>query len=207
MNIPAKQIVENIQARLNNRVISSELNELLERKYEYAKRYQIGQGVTFNLSLKDYLSLITKGQLDNMERRVKDGSFKRFMKSDYGYVLSWKDKAAKETKVMDSSTACFVNREKSKRSQQFKKGDKHSAESIELIRTKRTGTTHSDATKQKMRDAHEGTTMSDETKAKMSAAKKGRLLTDEQRDAIAAGQRRRHAERRAAKEAAERGNA
>lgn len=193
-------IIRTLKKIVNNETISDELAEILERKYEAAKRYQKKQGVQFDLTLNEYIDLIQRPQIQSMEKKLKKGTLKRFMKSDFGYCLTWKDRPSRATKIMNAETAVFVNRQKSKRNQQFVKGDTHTQESKDAISKGKTGQKQSEETKAKISASKTGTKASDETRAKQSAAKKGRKLTDEQKAAIAEGQRARHAARKAAKE-------
>ncbi len=186
---------------VNNEAISDELSEILSRKYEASKRYQKRNGVQFDLTLHEYIDLISRPQIQSMEKKLKKGTIKRFMKGDFGYCLTWKDRPSKAAKIMNTETAVFVNRVTSKRNQQFVKGDKHSDASKAAISKAKTGQTHTEDTKAKISASKTGQTHSDETRAKQSAAKTGRKLSDEQKAAIAEGQRARHAARKAAKEA------
>ena len=61
-------------------------------------------------------------------------------------VCGWVSKEAKALGIMDASTAKIMRAEDSKRLFQFKKGDKHTAETIEGMKRPK-----SDATKAKMK--------------------------------------------------------
>lgn len=166
--------------------ISDPLMLILHRMYESSQRRQIAAGSQFDLSFNDYLTLITKARRQRMERELKNGTFKRFMESPTGYVLTWKDRSSKASGVLSTETACFVNREQSRRNQHFKKGDRHAQESKDAIARARTGTKQSEETKARIRAGNLGQTRSEETKAKISAARKGRTMSAETRAKMAA---------------------
>lgn len=200
------EVIAKFKVALGVRTISDDLAIILNRKYEASKRYQTKAGVTFNLTLDEYLSLISSAQIDNMEIRLKKNGLKRFMKSDFGFVLTWKNKTALHAKVMDVSTADFVNRIKSKRNVQNQKGDTHTQASKDAISAKLKGVSKSNEHKAAISAATKGVKRSAEAKENISKGKTGRKQTQAQKDAIAEGQRRRHALRKAAKEAAGKSN-
>ncbi len=179
MHFNARDILANIQSGFQGTSISKPLMTILCRMYESSLRRQVAAGNRFDLSLDQYLSLITKARRQRMERELKAGTFKRFMESSTGYVLTWKDREGRAGAILNTETAVFVNREQSRRNQHFKIGDRHTQESKDAIARARTGTTHSEETKAKIKHSNLGLNRSDETKAKIGAARKGRVVSDE----------------------------
>lgn len=178
--ITAREMFLRITKQSDPVEISAAVDLALEIQFELARNYQEKRGRTFALTLPEFISLVTKSRRQKMEAKMKTGNFDRFMKSNYGYCLTWKSRAAFKTGVMSIETACYVNREDSERSCQFGPGDTHSLESIDLIRKARTGKKASDATKAKQKARKMGHTVDAEQRAKTSAALKGKPKSPEQ---------------------------
>lgn len=200
------EVIDRIKSAIGGRTISDELSAILDRKYNATKRYQTARGVLFNLTLPEYLALISSAQMQNMELRLKKNGLKRFMKSEFGFVLTWKSKTAMHAKVMDATTAEFVNRVKSRRNVQNQKGETHTQKSKDAISAALKGVAKTAEHKANISAATKGVKRTAEARANISAGKTGRKQSQAQKDAIAEGQRRRHAERAAAKAAKENGN-
>ncbi|WP_018898929.1 NUMOD3 domain-containing DNA-binding protein [Rhizobium sp. 2MFCol3.1] len=179
MHFNPRDVLASIQSDFQGTKISKPLMTILCRMYESSQRRQVAAGNRFELTFDEYLALITKARRQRMESELKAGTFKRFMESTTGYVLTWKDRPSKAGGVLNGETAVFVNREQSRRNQHFKKGDRHTQASKDAIALARTGTKHSEETKERIKQANTGQTRSDETKAKISAARKGRVMSAE----------------------------
>lgn len=186
MHFNPRDVLASIQSDFQGHSISKPLLTILTRMYDSSHRRQVAAGNRFELTFDQYLSLITKARRKRMELELKRGTFKRFMESVTGYVLTWRDREAKATRTLNMETAVFVNREQSRRNQHFKKGDKHSQESKDAIARARTGTKHSEETKARIKQSNLGQTRSDETKAKISAFRKGRPMSEETKAKMAA---------------------
>ncbi|WP_105405076.1 NUMOD3 domain-containing DNA-binding protein [Neorhizobium sp. T7_12] len=202
IRISPQQVLAAITAPRSGRSISAELREILEIKYDASRRYQTSRNkVQFDLTLEEYIGLMTPWQLAQMEKKLATGNLRKFMGSDFGYVLGWKDKAGKASGIMNAETAVFCNRETSKRNLQLKKGDKQTEAGKAKIAKARTGTKHSAETKAAISKTKKGVALTDEHKAALSVAKKGRKMSDAHKAAIAVAQAARHAARKAVKEA------
>ncbi len=186
MHFNPRDVLASIQTNFQGTSISRPLMMILCRMYESSQRRQVAAGNRFELTFEQYLSLITKARRQRMELELNRGTFKQFMGSATGYVLTWKDRAARASGTLNMETAVFVNREQSRRNQHFKKGDKHTQKSKDAIALARTGTKHSEETIARIRDANLGQTRSEETKAKISAARKGRKMSEETKAKMAA---------------------
>ncbi|KQO79467.1 hypothetical protein [Rhizobium sp. Leaf262] len=187
MNYPPKPIkasaidvIRAITKQSDPVAVSAAVDAALLAQYANARTYQLLKKRTFNLSPEEFFALITPSRRQRMEQRMAEGRFERFMKSNYGYVLTWKSRAAFKAGVMDASTPCYVNREDAERACQFGPGDEHTADSKDLIRKSRTGKKASDATRAKMSRSKVGKKLDAETCAKISAGLKGRAKSPEQ---------------------------
>jgi len=190
------QVIAAITRRSQNR----DLNPHLQRMYESSKRRQTEAGVQFDLTFEEYLGLITKSRRRAMQEALNKGDLKRLMESAKGYVLTPKGRSEFAAKICNKDTYEFVNREKSRRNQHLKKGDKHREDSKQRIAAARLGTKHSDETREKIKAGNLGQTRSDETRAAISAAQKGKSKTPEQIEKMKAAATARWAAKRAAQE-------
>ncbi|MGY5794162.1 NUMOD3 domain-containing DNA-binding protein len=186
MHFNPRDVLASIQSDFQGHSISKPLMTILCRMYESSHRRQVAAGIGFELTFDQYLSLITKARRQRMEQEFKSGTFKQFMESATGYVLTWRNREARATGTLNMETAVFVNREQSRRNQHFKKGDKHTQESKDAIALARTGTKHSEETKARIKQSNLGQTRSEETKAKISAARRGRTMSEETKAKMAA---------------------
>lgn len=190
------QVIAAITKRPSNR----DLTPHLQRMFESSKKRQTEAGVQFDLTFEEYLGLITKARRRIMQIELNKGNLKRFMESARGYVLTPKGRSEWAAKVCNKDTYEFVNREKSRRNQHLKKGDKHREDSKQRIAAARTGTKHSDETREKIKAGNLGQTRSDETRAAISAAQMGKPKTPEQIEKMKAAATARWAAKRAEKE-------
>lgn len=181
-----REVLAQIQSDIKGTSISQPLLIILRRMYDSSQKRQIHAGNRFELSFEEYLSLITRARRQRMERELKANTFKQFMMSTTGYVLTWKSRSAKASGVMNVQTAEFVNRERSRRNQHLAKGDTHSEASKAAISQALKGRTHSEDTKAKIKVGNAGQTRSDETRAKISAARTGRSMSAETKAKMAA---------------------
>lgn len=179
MHFNPRDVLASIQSDFQGHSISKPLLTILCRMYDSSRRRQVAAGNRFDLTFEQYLSLVTKARRQRMEAELKRGTFKWFMESATGYVLTWRDREARATRTLNMETAVFVNREQSRRNQHFKKGDRHTQESKDAIALARTGTKHSEETKARIKQSNLGQTRSDETKAKISASRKGRPMSEQ----------------------------
>lgn len=196
----AKDVIRKITKQSDPAEIAAAVDAALRAQYENAIAYQRTKGRTVNLTEAEFFALITPSRRKRMERAMAERKFERFMKSNYGYVLTWKNRKAYQGGVMDAKTAAYINREDSERTAQFGPGDTHSQESIDLIRKARTGKKATDATRQKMAAAKKGKTRDDETRAAISAGLKGKAKTPEQIEKMRAAAKARWAAKRAERE-------
>ncbi|MGF6155800.1 hypothetical protein M2267_001028 [Ensifer sp. KUDG1] len=195
----AQDIIRNINKRSDPAEIAAAVDAALRAQYENAIAYQRLKGRTVNLTEAEFFALITPSRRKRMEKAMAERKFERFMKSNYGYVLTWKNRKAYKEGVMDANTAAYLNREDSERAAQFGPGDTHSAESINLIRKARTGKKATDATRHKMAAAKKGKARDEETRAAISAGLKGKQKSPEQIEKMRAAAKARWAAKREGK--------
>lgn len=186
MHFNPRDVLASIQSDFQGTKISKPLLTVLGRMYESSQRRQLAAGNRFDLTFDEYLSLITKARRQRMESELKSGTLRQFMESATGYVLTWRDRPAKASGILNTETGVFVNREQSRRNQHFKKGDRHTQASKDAIALARTGTKHTEETKAQIKQSNTGLTRSAETKAKISAARKGRAMSPETKAKMAA---------------------
>jgi hypothetical protein len=172
-------ILSTIQKQLDGSYLNPALITILSRMFESSRRRQVAAGVLFDLTFDQYLSLITKTRRQRMASEFRQGNFAKFMKSQSGYVLTWKDRPSRASGLMNMETACFVNREWSRRNQHFKKGDRHTDASKAAIAASRLGKTHTEETKAAIAAGNTGKVQSAETRKKIGAARTGRKHSEE----------------------------
>lgn len=201
INKKTKATPQEVIAAITKQPQRQDLNAHLQRMYDSSRRRQIENGVTFELTFEEYLSLISKARRLRMQRELNRGNLKRFMESNAGYVLTPKGRAEKAAKVCNVETFEFVNREKSRRNQHLGKGDTHREDSKQKIAVARTGTTQTEETRAKIKASNLGQTRSDETRANIAAGQRGKPKSEEQRQKMREAAKARWAAVRAAKEA------
>lgn len=182
--------------------IAPELKKLLKARYDSAKKTQLRNGIQFDLTFDEFLTLVGAGKRQTITKQMKAGTTNEFFRSYSGYCLTWKDKAAFEGKVMNVETAVYITRRMSRRINQFTTGDKHTDASKAKISASKTGSKHKASTKKKISAALTGKDVSDETRAKMAASKRGTTKSPEERARISATMKATKAAKRAALEAA-----
>lgn len=170
----ARDVILKITKQSDPFEIAAAVDAALVAQYENARLYQLQRKRQFDLTLEEFLSLITPSRRARMEKAMAGRSFERFMKGRYGYVLTWKSRKAFKAGVMNKDTACYLNREDSERASQFGPGDEHSDESKDLIRKSRTGKKATDATRAKMSRSKIGVKRDADVCANISAGLKGK---------------------------------
>jgi len=178
-----------------------DLTPHLKRMFESSKKRQEEAGVRFELTFDEYLELITPARRRTMQQKLDSGKLKEFMESSRGYVLTPKGREEHAAKVCNKDTFEFANREKSRRNQHLKKGDRHRDESKQLIAISRMGTTHTEETKKKIRDGNKGQKRSDETRKAIAEARTGTKDSKETKNRKREAALARHAKKRAEREA------
>ncbi|MEA1843043.1 NUMOD3 domain-containing DNA-binding protein [Agrobacterium tumefaciens] len=197
----AREVYERITKGSEQVDIDAAVEAALIAQFENARDYQESKGRKFELSLDHFLQkLATASRRKTMGKKMKTGNFDGFMKSNYGYVITWRSRKAFHTGVMDNETAIYLNRIDAERAAQFGPGDKHSEESIELIRIARTGTTQAEETKSKISKSMMGHEVTDEARQNMSDARKGKTDSEETKAVKSAKAKARWARYRAEKE-------
>lgn len=197
----AKDVIRKITKQSDPAEITAAVDAALRAQYENAVAYQRQKGRTVNLTEAEFFALITPSRRKRMEKAMAERKFERFMKSNYGYVLTWKNRKAYKGGVMDKDTAAYINREDSERATQFGPGDTHTDESIDLIRKARTGTKATEATRQRMSNSKKGKPRDDEARANISAGLKGKPKDPAHIERMRESAKARWAAHRAAKEA------
>ena len=173
--------------------------DILHRRFTQAKKDQERKGVTFTLKFDEFLKLTGAGRRNTLLKHHIAGTLKQFLKSNSGYCLTWKNKAAYQSQHMNAETAAFTTRKMSRRVNQFVAGDKHTEKSKAMISAKKTGVPQSEKTKAKRSASLMGHDVSDEARAKMSAKKQGTTKSPEERARISASMKATLAAKKAAK--------
>lgn len=168
--------------------ISTETRAYLEGWLAKAARYQTEvKQRAFELTLDDFLALWGDKRLAKLDAWINTGMWGNRMHrtNPYAFVLTWRDREAMQTGVMNIHTAQVSTRAKSQTTLGMIKGEKHT-----------------DTAKAKMRTAKLGTKQSKEhveiRAAKMRGVKRG-PMSEEQKRAISEGRKR----ARAAKDGAQ----
>lgn len=144
----------------------------LHNRYKNSKKTQEANGVRFDLSEQDYQELIVdhphalKRICIRHARWLKRGKPGKFCG---GYVLTWRNRAAKLGGVMNKETACYASAQVSIRNCRFMKGEIRGPVTRERISAALTGTTRPDEVKQKIAASQTGKKYSEESKAKRKA--------------------------------------
>jgi hypothetical protein len=152
--------------------ISDDTIQLLNDCYQKSKDRQTRQTVDFQLTREQYFELV----MDHHRAAMRiDDRYAKWLQSNQrkpfklGYVLSWISYAAFYKGIMSVETACFVNKDQSKKNCRMKSGDKHTAKTKAKIGKKLKGRVFSAETKAKFAKAKIGSTQSEETKARRKA--------------------------------------
>lgn len=125
--------------------ISEKLNGYLESWFATSRAYQLGKGRRFELTYPEFLELWGAKRLRTMQKHMDNGSVYARMNAGnmFGFVLSWKSYAAKQTGILCFETAQVCMRQKSRRDCAMKKGDKHTPAARKKISSAKTGKPHS----------------------------------------------------------------
>lgn len=156
------------------------MNERLAR----TRAYQMSRGKRFDLSIDEYLALHSCRQLSTLEQHFEAGTLGQFLRCKWGYVLTWRSKAAFDEGLLCAETALITTREESRRRTFLKKGARHSeAARAKIGASRRTKKQSSDHIEKRA--------------AQQRGVKRG-PMTEEHKAAIRAGRARQLAAKRAA---------
>lgn len=160
--------------------ISEKLDTYLLSWFATSRAYQLGKGRRFELTYAEFLELWGAKRLRTMQKHMDNGSVYARMNASnmFGFVLTWKSYAAKQTGILCRETAQVCMRQKSRRDNTMKKGDRHTPEAIEKISAAKRGKTHSAEHKKAISESMKGIKrgpMSQEEKDKRSASMKATL--------------------------------
>ena len=148
-----------------------DLHVWLERQFARARSYQTGRGTQFDLTFDDYVDLWRLSRLEKVLLLMKAGHLKNRMRHpDRGWVLSWSNKDARKTGVMNRHTACIIQRLTSKLRFYLQKGERHTDAARARIGAAKRGKPLSVTHKEAIRAARTGVAQSEEHKRKRIAA-------------------------------------
>ncbi|MGQ8630868.1 hypothetical protein ACUTJJ_05200 [Agrobacterium sp. DKPNP3] len=199
--ISAQDVFNRILEKEDEAEIKAAVTDKLMAQFGRSKRYQENRGVTFTLTFDELLSKITPSRWKRMENKMRSGEYDDFMRSTYGYVITWKNREALNSKNMNAETVAFLNREDSKLNSRFIKGDKHSDKAKAAIGNARRGKKMSDETKGKIRAKKVGVKQDAEVVAARAAKLKDKPKSGEHKARMAEAARQRWAKVREAKAA------
>lgn len=111
-------------------------------------------------------------KLKQVAKLIEEGKLTKRMRIDRGWVLSWTSKEARETGVMNITTARILQRNSSKHRFYLKAGDTHTDTAKRKIGDAKRGKSLSEDHKQAIREARIGVAQSAGHKAKRIAAMK-----------------------------------
>jgi hypothetical protein len=144
-------------------MMNSNIRTWLYTRYKRAEDYQTENGIHFDLTFEEYLSLWSPYRLLKLEEYLRNNEIDRRMRHPlYGWVLSWISKDARKTGVMNKDTARLLNRDDSEKRFFMQRGERHTEEAKAAIGA-----------------AHRGKSISQEHREKISAARKGTKQTEE----------------------------
>lgn len=145
----------------------ADLHAWLERQFARARSYQIGRGTQFDLTFDEYVDLWRLNRLKKVVQLMKAGRLRSRMRHpDRGWVLSWSNKAARKTGVMNKHTACIIQRLTSKLRFYLQKGERHTEAARAKIGAAKRGKPLTAAHKEAIRAARTGVAQSEEHKRK-----------------------------------------
>lgn len=101
------------------------LNYMKERLIR-SRAYQLSRGKRFDLSIDEYLALHSPRQLGRLQEYFDAGTLSQFLRCKWGYVLTWRSKAAFEEGLLCADTALITTREESRRRTYLKRGARQS---------------------------------------------------------------------------------
>jgi hypothetical protein len=165
------------------------LRTWLEQQFARAERYQASRGIRFELTFEDYADLWGPARLKKALQLMKGGRLRSRMRHpDRGWVLSWSNKDARKTGVMNRHTARILQRLTSKLRFYLQKGERHTDAARARIGAAKRGKPLSVAHKEAIRAARTGVAQSEEHKRKRIAAiRVTKQRQREERLALAAG--------------------
>lgn len=199
--LSAQDVLNRILGKEDDAQVRAAVTDKLMAQFSRAKKYQEGRGVVFTLTFDQLLSKITPSRWKRMESKMRSGEYSDFMKSAFGYVITWKNREALNTKVMNIDTVAFLNREDSKLNSRFIKGDKHTDKAKAAIGNSRRGKKMSDETKSKISAKKTGVKQDAEVVAARAAKLKNKPKSEEHKARMAEAARQRWAKVREAKAA------
>jgi hypothetical protein len=145
----------------------------LYTRYQRAENYQTKNGIHFDLTFEEYLSLWSPYRLLKLEEYLRNNEIDRRMRHPlYGWVLSWVSKEARKAGVMNKNTARLLNRADSERRFFMQRGERHTEEAKAAIGKAQRGKTITQEHRNAVSVARKGTKQSDEHKRKRSDAMK-----------------------------------
>ena len=118
--------------------------DYMKERLARSKAFQISRGKQFDLSLNDYLALHSHRQLNTLERHFEAGTLAQFLRCKWGYVLTWRSKAAFEEGLLCADTAIILAREQSRRRTYLKSGERQGEKAREKIAASKRGTKQSE---------------------------------------------------------------
>lgn len=143
------------------------LHAWLECQFARARSYQVDRGTQFDLTFDDYVDLWRLSRLKKVVQLMKAGRLRSRMRHpDRGWVLSWSNKAARKTGVMNKHTACIIQRLTSKLRFYLQKGERHTDAARAKIGAAKRGKPLTAAHKEAIRAARTGIAQSEEHKRK-----------------------------------------
>jgi hypothetical protein len=143
----------------------------LEQQFARAERYQTSRGIHFELTFEEYADLWGPKRLNDAVQLMKAGRLlARMRHPDRGWVLSWSNKNARKTGVMNKHTARILQRLTSKLRFYLQKGERHTDAARAKIGAAKRGKPLSVAHKEAIRAARTGVAQSEEHKRKRIAA-------------------------------------
>lgn len=125
-----------------------DVESLLKELYERTVRWQAKHGIEVVLTFDEYKSLWSAYRLNKLATLIDEGEAKLrgYLKNPVRKpVCGWKSKQDRASGVMTKDNCKIMGAEEQKRIFQFNKGDKHSAQTREMMKKPK-----SEATRQKM---------------------------------------------------------
>lgn len=87
----ARDVIDQITKGSDYQAVTNAVNAALRAQYENARLDQLQKKVQFDLTFDEMLALVTPSRRKKMEDKMRAGTFAPFMKSIYGYCLSWRE--------------------------------------------------------------------------------------------------------------------
>ncbi|TXN78996.1 hypothetical protein [Methylobacterium sp. WL8] len=151
----------------------SQTSAWLSAQYEKANKYQTANGISFELTFEDYISLWSIHRLRKLEELVLNNEIKNFQKNKlYAWVLSWRKKSDKAAGVLNRDTAQILLRWESEKLFYIQKGETQSPDARRKISLARRGKPLSAKHKRAIGDARLGVKQTEAHKRKRIEAMK-----------------------------------